>query len=138
LSNTERTNWVIENILTYARDIDRHHFDFTGLYSAQEVNYFRSTSRATSFINDALSYYNIDAGATPSNSSEGNTYTMSSQMARINYSYDSRYLLTLTARRDGYSAFGVNTDKYATFPSMAVGWNIHNEKFMSNVSFLDE
>lgn len=138
LSNTERTNWVVENILSYARDFDKHHFDFTGLYSAQEVNYFRSTARSRSFINDALSYFNIDAGATPSNTSEGNKYTMLSQMARINYSFDSRYLLTLTARRDGYSAFGVNTDKYALFPSMAVGWNIHNEKFMDNTSFLNE
>lgn len=51
-----------------------------------------------------------------------------SQMARLNYSYDSRYLLTLTARRDGYSAFG-NQSKFGVFPSMAIGWNISNEHF---------
>ncbi|MEO8111149.1 MAG: SusC/RagA family TonB-linked outer membrane protein, partial [Ginsengibacter sp.] len=55
-----------------------------------------------------------------------------SQMGRFNYSYDSRYLLTLTARRDGASVFGSNTTKYGVFPSFAVGWNIHNEKFMTN------
>lgn len=138
LENTERNNWVVENILTYARDFNRHHIDLTGLYSAQEVTYFKSTSRGRGFINDVLSYYNIDAGATQSNTSEGDSYTMLSQMARINYSYDSRYLLTLTARRDGYSAFGANTDKYGLFPSLAVGWNIHNEKFMENAGWINE
>ena len=49
-------------------------------------------------------------------------------MARLNYSYDSRYLLTLTARRDGYSAFG-SQSKFGVFPSMAIGWNISNEHF---------
>lgn len=136
--DTERTNWVVENILTYAKDIDRHHFDITALYSAQQVDYFRSGADSRGFTNDALSYYNIDAGATQTNFSEGNRYALVSQMGRINYSYDSRYLLTLTARRDGYSAFGANTSKYGVFPSMAVGWNIANESFMNNVAFVDE
>ena len=38
-------------------------------------------------------------------------------MLRVNYGYDSRYLLTVTTRRDGFSAFGANTDKYGLFPS---------------------
>ncbi|GAB3646031.1 TonB-dependent receptor [Echinicola sediminis] len=130
VSNTETSNWVVENILTYTKDIEKHHFDITGLYSAQEVNYFNSNAQSRGFINDALSYYSMEAGTTQSTGSSGNSYTLLSQMGRINYSYDSRYLVTVTARRDGYSAFGANTDKYALFPSMALGWNIHNEEFM--------
>jgi TonB-linked SusC/RagA family outer membrane protein len=49
-------------------------------------------------------------------------------MGRLNYSYDERYLLTLTARRDGFSGFGVN-NKYGVFPSLALGWNVSNETF---------
>jgi hypothetical protein len=49
-------------------------------------------------------------------------------MLRLNYSYDNRYLLTLTARRDGFSGFGRDT-KWGTFPSLAVGWNLSNESF---------
>lgn len=134
INNTESTNWVVENIINYSRDFNKHHIDFTGLYSAQKVNYFRTESSATGFINDALSYYDMLAGASKSANSEGNEYTLLSQMGRINYSYDGRYLLTLTARRDGYSAFGANNSKYGIFPSMAVGWNIHNENFMSSVN----
>ncbi len=54
-------------------------------------------------------------------------------MARINYSYKNTYLLTLTARRDGYYAFGAITSKYGLFPSVALGWNITNENFMKNI-----
>src|SRR5690606_20718908 len=54
-----------------------------------------------------------------------------SQMGRLNYGYDSRYLFTFTVRRDGASVFGKN-NKYGTFPSAALAWNIHNESFMQN------
>ena len=51
-----------------------------------------------------------------------------SQMLRVNYSYASKYLLTLTVRRDGYSGFG-EQNKWGTFPSVALGWNLANEDF---------
>ncbi|UGU15236.1 TonB-dependent receptor [Sinomicrobium kalidii] len=140
IRNTEENNWVIENILTWNKDFGKHHIDVTALYSAQENEYFASAVDAVGFVNDELSFNNISAA---SNISAGfiadnvprGSYswqsTLLSQMGRINYSYDSRYLLTLTARRDGYSAFGANTDKYGVFPSLALGWNIHNENFLS-------
>jgi TonB-linked SusC/RagA family outer membrane protein len=137
VSNTQTSNWVIENIVNYAKDFKKHHIDFTGLYSAQKVDYFKSEAQAVGFINDALSYNNLNAGATKSAWSSGNGYTLLSQMGRMNYSYDSRYLLTLTARRDGYSAFGANTNKYGIFPSVALGWNIMNEEFLKDVAYID-
>ena len=131
--------WVLENILTYTKDIQKHHIDFTGLYSAQKQDYFRSGGAATGFVNDILLYNNLGAGATQTASSAASSYTMASQMGRLNYSYDNRYLLTVTARRDGYSAFGSNTNKYATFPSVALGWNISNEGFMAGTkNILDQ
>lgn len=134
LNNTIDKNWLIENILSWKRNFGAHHIDFTGLYSAQEYSHFYSSGHASGFINDLLSYNNLGAGATQSAGSDANSYTLLSQMARINYSYRNTYLLTLTARRDGYSAFGANTDKYALFPSIAVGWNISNEMFMQKVN----
>ena len=136
--NSETTNWVLENILTYSKQIGEHSLNFTGLYSAQQVDYFRNDSRSRIFTNDALSFYDLNAGSTQLADSEGNGYTMLSQMIRVNYSYKSKYLLTATARRDGYSAFGVNTNKYGLFPSVALGWNIHNEGFMANASSVGE
>jgi TonB-linked SusC/RagA family outer membrane protein len=139
ISDTQTTLWIIENILTYTKDWGKHHIDFTGLYSAQQNNYFADGANATGFINDLLTYNNLGAGSTPSVSSSASQYTMASQMGRLNYSYNNRYLLTATARRDGYSAFGANTTKYGTFPSIALGWNIASENFMSNYrNFLDQ
>ncbi|GAB3529489.1 TonB-dependent receptor [Pontibacter brevis] len=137
-NNNETNNWVLENILTYDRDFGKHHLNFTGLYSAQATDYFRSGAEANTFINDQLSFYNLGAGENRTSSSYSDRTSLLSQMGRINYSYDSRYLLTLTARRDGYSAFGANTDKYGLFPSMALGWNIANEQFMQSADFVNQ
>ena len=137
VGHSETNSWIIENILTYTKDWDVHHIDFTGLYSAQERNYFTSNAAATGFINDELSFNNLGAGATQTAGAYRDKYDLLSQMARINYSYDSKYLLTLTARRDGSSVFGANTDKFGLFPSVAVGWNISRESFMQNVVFVN-
>lgn len=136
-SNTETSNWVVENILNYNKDFGKHHVDFTGLYSAQKQDYFMSEAQAVGFLNDGLSYNNLSAGATKSTWSNGYGSALASQMGRINYSFDSRYLLTLTARRDGYSAFGSNTNKYGVFPSLALAWNIKNESFLKDVNVVD-
>jgi TonB-linked SusC/RagA family outer membrane protein len=81
-----------------------------------------------------LQYNDLAAGATQSVTSNRYQTNLVSQMLRLNYSYASRYLFTVTARRDGYSAFGDNTSKYGVFPSAAVGWNIAKEEFMHNVT----
>lgn len=133
-SSSETNNWVSENILTYEKNIGIHHIDFTGLYSAQQRNYFTFGANATGFINDELSYNRLEAGATQTATSYRDKYSLASQMARINYGYNGKYLLTVTARRDGSSVMGANTDKYGWFPSFAVAWNVTKEKFMQNIT----
>lgn len=135
--NSETKSYTLENLLTYTKDIKKHHIDFTGLYSNQERNYTEVTAGATGFVNDELSFNNLGAGKTQTSSSKAYRYGLVSQMGRLNYSYDSRYLFTVTARRDGSSVFGSNTSKYGVFPSAAIGWNISKEAFMSNVKFVD-
>lgn len=137
VNNTETKNWLIENILTYELDWKKNHIDITGLYSAQETNYFSSGVTSSGFINDVLTFNNLSSGATQSGRSNAYRTDLLSQMIRLNYTYQSKYLFTVTARRDGYSAFGSNTSKYGVFPSAAVGWNISDEKFMSNVKFVN-
>jgi len=146
-SSSETNHWVVENIVTYNKSWRLHHIDFTGLYSSEQRNYFAQAFNSTGFINDELSFYNMGAGATvsagtifsgqPFTGTYRDKYGLISQMGRINYSYKSRYLLTVTARRDGSSVMGANTDKYGVFPSMAIGWNMSDESFMSNVDFIN-
>jgi TonB-linked SusC/RagA family outer membrane protein len=127
--NSDTQTYTIENIVSYALDIDKHHFDFTGLYAASRKKFSESTAQGQKFINDELAYNSLESAETPYVKSYADLYTTVSQMGRLNYSYDSRYLFTFTVRRDGSSVFGSN-NKYGTFPSVALGWNIANEKFM--------
>ncbi len=137
VNNSETRNWLIENILTYEKSWNKNHLDVTGLYSAQETNYFSSGTTASGFINDVLSFYNLSSAATVSGTSNAWKTDLVSQMLRVNYSYNSRYLFTATARRDGYSAFGANTSKYGMFPSVAVGWNLGNETFIRDLNIFN-
>lgn len=144
--NSETRSYTLENLLTYNKDIQKHHFDFTALYSAQQRRYVAAALNGVGFINDELSFNSIGAATTISggfignglpNGSYSDQYRLNSQMGRVNYNYDGRYLLTLTARRDGSSVFGSNTTKYGVFPVAAVGWNIGNETFMKKLDFVN-
>ncbi|MEI8114465.1 MAG: TonB-dependent receptor [Bacteroidia bacterium] len=136
VSNSETRNWILENIFTYHKSWEKSTLDLTGLYSGQQTNFFSSGTLASGFINDQLLFNNLSSASSVSASSLAWKSNLLSQMLRINYSIDSKYLFTLTARRDGYSAFGPNTSKYGMFPSMALGWNITNEQFMKKLQYV--
>ncbi len=63
-------------------------------------------------------------------------YALVSYFGRINYSFDNKYLVQASIRRDGSSKFGQN-NKYGVFPSFAMGWKITEENFMKNQDFVD-
>ena len=134
INTSEMKNWTVENILSYTKDFGKHHVEALALYSSQKRTDFATSLGGTSFPNDALSFYNIGAAQNVMGGSSGSQQTYLSQMGRIIYGFDSRYLLQLTLRRDGYSGFGSNTDKYGVFPAAGLKWNIQSEKFMSNFS----
>ncbi|MDR1555827.1 MAG: TonB-dependent receptor [Tannerellaceae bacterium] len=129
LLNRESQTYTIEHILSYARDFGLHHLDLTGLYAAKSKYYQEAVSEGSIFPNDDLGWGKLGAAATHVVSSYADLYRMLSQMGRVNYSFDSRYLFTFTVRRDGSSVFGAN-NKYGVFPSVAAGWNIAREAFM--------
>jgi TonB-linked SusC/RagA family outer membrane protein len=66
----------------------------------------------------------------------GGGYTLVSFFGKINYSFDDRYLASVTLRRDGSSRFGKN-NRYGTFPSFSLGWRINQEKFMQGIKWID-
>lgn len=135
MTNNETQTYTLENILTYAKDFGKHHIDFTGLYAAKSKYWQQAIATGEVFPNDALGWGNLGAASTQKVSSTADLYRTISQMGRLNYTYDSRYMLTLTVRRDGASVFGRN-NKYGAFPSAAAAWNIHNESFMQNTKHI--
>ncbi len=143
--NTETQNWIVENILNYTKEFGKHHFDLTALYSAQHNNFFVNSISANTFINDQLSFDNLNAGQIQTvnntdalnNNARPSQYALLSQMGRLNYSYAGKYLVTVTARRDGYSGFGALTSKYGVFPTVALAWNMAKEDFLKNVTAIN-
>jgi TonB-linked SusC/RagA family outer membrane protein len=129
-------DWIIDNILSYNREFGNHSIFLTGLYSAQSEWSEGHNVRAQGFPNDVMYYYQNSKASLvePSDSYQKRTHI--SQMVRANYTYDNRYLATFTVRRDGYSAFGEDS-KFGVFPSVAVGWNMANEQFLSQAEKLD-
>lgn len=135
-ANEYDEDWIIENLLSYKRDFDKHSIFLTALYSAQEEWSEDHDITATGFPNDVMTYYQAAYADLIESSTSYTKKNHISQMLRANYSYDSRYLLTATVRRDGYSAFGDDT-KFGIFPSVALGWNLANENFMQNIDPID-
>ncbi len=139
IMNRHYWDYTWENVVNYDRQFGKHKLNLTGLFSMQQTSDKKATQSADCFVNDDSAYHNMNAGEKNQKVESELTETSTlSYMFRANYNYDNRYMLTLTGRADGYSAFGAN-NKYAFFPSAAAAWNISSEDFMENLrdSWLD-
>lgn len=129
--------WMFESLLNYDKTFGDHHVSVVGGATWEEFEYLAQGSDARQFLSDVTSTNLLQSGATETfrvNSSKS-THTLQSIIARANYVYKDKYLLTATMRRDGTSRFS-EKNKYAYFPSVAVGWRIMQEDFMQDVSTL--
>jgi len=129
-------NYTVENILNYSREFGKHSINATALYSSQSNEFDRDQLDGQGFPNDVLTNYQMVSATLLTPSAVYFKQNLLSQMGRINYGYDGKYLLTLTARRDGFSGFGA-TKKYGVFPSAAIAWNLQKESFFSKLSFVN-
>lgn len=85
---------------------------------------------------DKLGYHSINSGTNPYVFSSDEYSTGDALMARLNYDLKERYFITLSVRRDGYSAFG-QLNPRATFPAVALGWVFSDENFMESARWLN-
>ena len=136
-SDAKETDWLIENLLFFNRVFGKHRLDVTLLYSSQENRDNNSSLYARGFPVEDLTWYQPESAEfiTPSRTYLQESYL--SQMARVFYSFNDKYLITATVRRDGFSAFG-SEKKFGVFPSIALGWNIHKESFMQELSWVNQ
>jgi TonB-linked SusC/RagA family outer membrane protein len=137
-NNRLRTKYIVENTLNYDVEFGAHEISaLAGM--AYENERFRFTDiegagYATDFIPTLNAATILSLEETGTNILQS---VLLSYFARLNYSYDDKYLLSLAARADGSSFFGENY-KYGVFPSASLGWNLHNEDFFyENVNFID-
>ncbi|MBN1116515.1 MAG: TonB-dependent receptor [Bacteroidales bacterium] len=138
ITNSQRINWVVENLLMYDRTFnEKHQINLVALYSAEQDKYNSSNVSAKDIPNEIFRYYNLGAanGEIIVNP-DYQRYEMSellSWMGRAMYSYDNRYMFTATLRSDGSSRLAEG-HKWHTYPAVSVGWNIGREAFMEGVT----
>ncbi len=131
------TKWMWNLIATYKFEKGLHRGDaMIGTeINREDDKWFSGKQYDFAILN--TDYMWPDAGVGESEAyGSGGGYTLVSYFGKLNYSYDDRYLLSLTMRYDGSSRFGRN-NRYGTFPSVAAGWRINQEKFMSDINWID-
>lgn len=140
VSNSLRTNWAIENLLTYDRTFaDKHQVNAVAMYSAEETMYNRSRMTAKGVASN-FQWYNLgmtdgERSILPGDQQYEKSGLMS-YMGRVMYSYDSRYMISATVRADGSSRLAPG-HQWHTYPAVSLGWNIKKEGFMENVNWMD-
>jgi TonB-linked SusC/RagA family outer membrane protein len=136
-NQNERFNYLTEFTLNYNRKIGKHNINSVLGHTYQRWNVDGLQTTASQFPNDNLGYYAFQtANAQGVTTTTHQEWALASFLGRINYSFDNRYLFTFTGRSDGASRLAVG-NQWAFFPSLAIGWNIHNEKFMDKFSFIE-
>jgi len=140
IGNTENQNFVSETFANYSQVFDdKHEIGAMVGHSYEWYQYRDSYLTANGFVNESLGNENMGAGEKANNmiSNGLSKSKLLSYMGRLNYTFDNRYLATLTFRADGSSKFGKN-NKWAYFPSGAISWKAHEESFVKNWNVFDE
>jgi TonB-linked SusC/RagA family outer membrane protein len=128
-----RKNIITENTLTYDKEYNNHSFNALAGYSYQKENY------TSIFVNapklDSNNIPNVAGTAETTTDKDISEWVRISYFGRIQYDYDSKYLVSASTRRDGSSRFGANT-KFGDFSSFSAGWIVSKENFFPKVSMV--
>ena len=128
--------WMQKDYITYHQTIAQKH-DVTVMvgFEASKSNWNGTSLVKKNFTTDDIFVLGED-GDFVSNSGWKDAASTASVFARANYAFDNRYLATFTIRRDGSSKFG-QSNKWGSFPSVALAWRINQESFLRDVSWLN-
>jgi len=137
LESVKRTRLLNENYLTYTTPIGLGNVTATAGHSYQKSTTEGFEASATGLLSDVFLWHNLEAGQIDQRTidSRFSESEIESLFGRVNLDWANKYLITATVRRDGASNFAAN-NKYAIFPSIALGWKVSNESFLKNNSKL--
>lgn len=133
------TEWTWTNTLNYNKTFGKHVLNIlAGTEAIDNKGRDLSGGRNDFFILNSLDYFYLNAGSSNfANASSGWLGSMFSIFGKVDYSFDDRYILSATVRRDGSSNFGP-ANKYGTFPGISGAWRISAEEFMSAVDWVTD
>ncbi|WP_422105492.1 SusC/RagA family TonB-linked outer membrane protein [Winogradskyella sp.] len=129
----EINQYAFESILRYNKSFGKHNFNSILGFEFTQRDFFRQQSEAVGFTDDFNNNIALADGGTTftNNASE----KLVSYFGRIDYNYDEKYLLQISARTDGSTRFGPN-NRFGFFPAASAGWIISNEEFLSSSDFI--
>lgn len=135
LTKDQSTSYTLDNILTYNKTIKKHQIGITALQTQTEYDYEKNNMAADNvpMTSQKWNALNIPLSAWTSTLTEKQ---LRSYMGRVNYDFDNRFLVTVSGRFDGASQLAEG-NKWAFFPSTALGWRLNNEKFLENQAWID-
>lgn len=132
------TKWMWNAIATYNMEVGKHRGDVMLGVELNREDDIHFSGYKENFSILTPDYMWPDAGVgTAQAYGAGEGYSLVSFFGKLNYTYNDKYLLSLTVRRDGSSRFGKD-NRYATFPSVSAGWRLSQEEFMKNIQWLDD
>lgn len=130
-SNSYTYSWLWENTANYTFNLfDKHNFDVLAGWTAQKAHTESSSMYGRDFPDNSIQ--NLSAAKTITGSQDIQEWTLLSFVARLNYNYKHKYLLSLAYRTDGSSKFGAD-NRWGGFPSASVGWIVSEENFMKSI-----
>ncbi|MDY3100084.1 MAG: TonB-dependent receptor, partial [Porphyromonas sp.] len=126
--------WTNENLLTYDKRFGSHKISALLGHSLIGYNNYITSASKQGFPTDLI--YELSGGTSvPGSSGSSQAYRLQSFFGRVQYSYDDRYMAEFNIRRDGSSRMP-SSNRYATFPSISVGWVFSGEEFLSQYTWL--
>ena len=139
-SSNRGTVWQLENVLTWDKTFNKHTINLVAGQSAMKntgMNLYGALQNLKDINKPFMNNTGADQSRGEMSASGGPSYThtLSSYFFRASYNYDERYMAQFTVRRDGSSRFGAN-NRYATFPSFSLGWNVINEPYFKAPDWL--
>lgn len=139
LEQSQYFSYIWDNQVTISQNVGEHNFNFVGLYS-QQLEEFESSFINVQNLPFESGFHNLGSATAANVLEVGSNYekiTLMSYMARLNYSFRDKYLLTVSARWDGSSKLAPGY-QWASFPSAAIGWRMSEESFLQGVSFIED
>lgn len=132
-SRTKSTseNWIWTNTLTYNKVFGKHNINAMFTQELQERNWENLYGYRSGYLTNGATDLNAGDPTTARNSNASSTTSLSSYLGRLTYSFNDRYFLTGTIRRDGSSQFAEG-NKWDWFPSASLAWKISNEGFLKD------
>ncbi len=149
-NNNYNFTWLWENTLNFKKEFGKHSIDAVAGYTMQNTTSDGFNLSGANLMRDGSNFWYIQPTYIYDPANHVNTinninesvdmnlyYSMISYLFRVNYVFSKKYILTATIRSDGSSKFAEN-NRYAYFPSFALGWNVSQEGFMQSIKWLNK